>query len=93
MASRLLCWALDLEAQVQGQAGSLCCVFREETLLSQWPSSQRMNYHGILRNAESYVQWTGIHPGCPYSHSKEFEVSSTCNELLSPEGFTDNLRR
>ena len=48
MASRLLRWALDKEAQVQGHAGSLCCVFREETLLSQWPSSQMMNYHGIL---------------------------------------------
>ena len=31
IALRLLRWALDLEAQVQGQAGSLCCVFRENT--------------------------------------------------------------
>ena len=90
MASRLLRWALDKEAQVQGHAGSLCCVSGKKLYSLSGPPLKGWTIMEFSRNAESYVQWTGIYSGCPYSRSKEFEVSSTWNELLSPE-FTDNL--
>ena len=68
-----------------------CVVFSGKKLYSlRGPPLKGWTIMEFSRNAESYVQWTGIHPGCPYSRSKEFEVSPTLNELLSPEEFTDN---
>ena len=61
MASRLLCWALDLEAQVQGQAGSLCCVFREETLSVALLSKDELSWNShemlkVMSNGLAFIQ-------------------------------------
>ena len=65
MASRLLRWALDLEAQVQGQAGSLCFQERNFTLSVALLSKDELSWNShemlkVMSDGLEFIQYARI---------------------------------